>query len=359
MAASGALASAPSPDLALDLHTNDTGDAGIESHSSQPQKQAEAEVYTMAQLGYPERRAISPVGEALREEVFTKYHCSSGLAKGQLRGYTAECAPFVYDAWKHPKTLAIVSRIAGVDLVPVMDYEIGHINISVQSEEDKAEFLAAVAQKNSQDAGKNVSDSTWEGKDPIVDWHTDGYHYVCVVIFSDCEDMIERETELRRGNDEKIKVRSPQMVRLGSNPPETLHRTSSPSCPGNGRAITMVTSFRPRSPAIPDYTVLTTIRPISDLGEMHHQFAEYRFEILEARLREVNKYMRDRKRANRRFNPGFLKRFIHEQIEFLEHMDREIVEDDKVIKGVTGDSHLISEDLKLKQSKKRELAAAE
>ncbi|KAH1332483.1 hypothetical protein KXV22_000160 [Aspergillus fumigatus] len=165
----------------------------------------------MAQLGYPERRAISPVGEALREEVFTKYHCSSGLAKGQLRGYTAECAPFVYDAWKHPKTLAIVSRIAGVDLVPVMDYEIGHINISVQSEEDKAEFLAAVAQKNSQDAGKNVSDSTWEGKDPIVDWHTDGYHYVCVVIFSDCEDMIERETELRRGNDEKIKVRSPQM----------------------------------------------------------------------------------------------------------------------------------------------------
>jgi hypothetical protein len=118
----------------------------------------------------------------------------------------------VYDAWKHPKTLAIVSRIAGVDLVPVMDYEIGHINISVQSEEDKAEFLAAVAEKNSQEAGKNVSDSAWEGKDPIVDWHTDGYHYVCVVIFSDCEDMIERETELRRGNDEKIKVRSPQMV---------------------------------------------------------------------------------------------------------------------------------------------------
>ncbi|KAH1561912.1 hypothetical protein KXX16_005257 [Aspergillus fumigatus] len=363
MAASGALASAPSPDLALDLHTNDTGDAGIESHSSQPQKQAEAEF-----VEFDPAKHLSftpPSGSTLwhssdtqsvvlfllsAEEVFTKYHCSSGLAKGQLRGYTAECAPFVYDAWKHPKTLAIVSRIAGVDLVPVMDYEIGHINISVQSEEDKAEFLAAVAQKNSQDAGKNVSDSTWEGKDPIVDWHTDGYHYVCVVIFSDCEDMIERETELRRGNDEKIKVRSPQM---------TLHRTSSPSCPGNGRAITMVTSFRPRSPAIPDYTVLTTIRPISDLGEMHHQFAEYRFEILEARLREVNKYMRDRKRANRRFNPGFLKRFIHEQIEFLEHMDREIVEDDKVIKGVTGDSHLISEDLKLKQSKKRELAAAE
>ncbi|KAF4263417.1 hypothetical protein KXW98_008778 [Aspergillus fumigatus] len=225
-----------------------------------------------------------------------------------------------------------------------MDYEIGHINISVQSEEDKAEFLAAVAEKNSQEAGKNVSDSAWEGKDPIVDWHTDGYHYVCVVIFSDCEDMIERETELRRGNDEKIKVRSPQMgwaVILQRRYIE--HRAL--RALGMAERITMVTSFRPR--------------PISDLGEMYHQFAEYRFEILEARLRKVNKYMRDRKRANRRFNPGFLKRFIHEQIEFLEHTDREIVEDDKVIKGVTGDSHLISEDLKLKQSKKRELAAAE
>jgi hypothetical protein len=67
----------------------------------------------------------------------------------------------VYDAWKHPQTLALVSQIAGVDLVPVMDYEIGHINISVRSEEDEAKFLAAVAEKKSQEAGKNVSDSAW------------------------------------------------------------------------------------------------------------------------------------------------------------------------------------------------------
>ncbi|PKX93056.1 uncharacterized protein P174DRAFT_373107 [Aspergillus novofumigatus IBT 16806] len=393
MAASGALSSAPSTDLAFDLHTNNTGDAGLESHSSQPQKQAEAEfvefdpakhlnftppskVYTMAELGYPERRAISPVGvsepfpmfsaeaiqvmrkEALREEVFVKYHCSSDLAKGQLRGYAAECAPFVYDAWKHPQTLAIVSQIAGLDLVPVMDYEIGHINISVQSEEDKAKFLAAVAEKKSQEAGKNVSDSAWEDKDPIVDWHTDGYHFVCVVMLSDCEDMIGGETELRKGNGETIKIRGPQMgsaVILQGRYIE--HRAL--RALGMTERITMVTSFRPRSAAIPDHTVLTTIRPISDLGELYHQFAEYRFEILEDRLRGVNKYMRDRKRDNRRFNTAFLKQFIHEQIEFLEHMDREIVEDEKVIKGVTGDGHLISEDLKLKQSKKRELAAAE
>ncbi|GIJ82341.1 hypothetical protein Asppvi_000848 [Aspergillus pseudoviridinutans] len=393
MAASGTLPSAPSLDLAINLHTNDDGDAGIESHSSQPQKLAEAEfvefdpgrhlnfippskVYTMAELGYPERRGISPVGvsepfpmfsadavqimrkEAFGEKVFAKYHCSSDLAKGQLRGYAAECAPFVYDAWKHPQTLAIVSKIAGVDLIPVVDYEIGHINISLQSEEDKAKFLAAVAEKKSQDAGKSVSDGPWEDKDPIVDWHTDGYHFVCVVMLSDCKDMIGGETELRKGNGETIKIRGPKMgsaVILQGRYIE--HRAL--HAQGMTERITMVTSFRPRSPAIPDHTVLTTIRPISDLGELYHQFAEYRFEILEDRLRGVNKYMQDRKRANRRFNTGHLTQFIREQIEFLEHMDREIVEEDKVIKGVTGDSHLISEDLKLKHSNKRELSAAE
>jgi hypothetical protein len=281
----------------------------------------------------------------------------------------------VYDAWKHPQTLAIVSQVAGIDLVHVMDYEIGHINISVRSEENEAKFLAAVAEKKSQEAGKNVSDSAWEDKNPIVDWHTDGYHFVCVVMLSDCEDMTGGETELRKGNGETIKIRGPQMVsRLSRGVQYKFNQVRQGSAVilqgryiehralralGMTERITMVTSFRPRSPAIPDHTVLTTIRPISDLGELYHQFAEYRFEILEDRLREVNKYMRDRKRANRRFNTGFLKQFIHEQIEFLEHMDREIVEDDMVIKGVTGDSHLISEDLKLKQSKKCELAAAE
>ncbi|GFG03444.1 hypothetical protein IFM5058_01428 [Aspergillus udagawae] len=393
MAASPAFSSAPSLELAINLHTNDDGDAGIESHSSQPQKLAEAEfvefhpgrhlnftppskVYTMAELGYPERRGISPVGvsepfpmfsteaiqimrkEALGDEVFAKYHYSSDLAKGQLRGYAAECAPFVYDAWKHPQTLAIVSKIAGVDLVPVMDYETGHINISVQSEEDKVKFLAAVVETKSQDAGKSVPDGSWEDKDPIVDWHTDGYHFVCVVMLSDCKDMIGGETELRKGNGETIKIRGPKMgsaVILQGRYIEhrALHAL------GMTERITMVTSFRPRSPAIPDHTVLTTIRPISALGELYHQFAEYRFEILEDRLRGVNKYMQARKRSNPRFNTGYLKQFIREQIEFLEHMDREIVEDDKVIKGVTGDSHLISEDLKLKHSKKSELSAAQ
>lgn len=114
----------------------------------------------------------------------------------------------------------------------------------------------------------------------------------------------------------------------------------------------MVTSFRPRSSAVKDDTVLTTVRPISDLGELYHQFAEYRFEILEERFRDMNRLMRDRKRARRAFDTKGTKQFIREQIEFLEHMYKEMVDDDQVKKGSVDDSHLLSEDLKQRQKQR-------
>src|ERR1700731_1987420 len=42
-------------------------------------------------------------------------------------------AKFVAEGWKSQQILEIISRIAGIDLVPVIDYEIGHINISIPS----------------------------------------------------------------------------------------------------------------------------------------------------------------------------------------------------------------------------------
>jgi hypothetical protein len=123
--------------------------------------------------------------------------------------------------------------------------------------------------------------------------------------------------------------------------------------------ISMVTSFRPRSSLAKDDTVLTTVRPISDLSELYHQFAEYRFEILQDRFRQIEREIRDRKRARRRFNTIDVKQFIREQIEFLQHMDKEIVEDDKVQRGVIqDDTHLISEDLK-NRSRKRPCSTLE
>ena len=102
-----------------------------------------------------------------------------------------------------------------------------------------------------------------------------------------------------------------------------------------------------------DETVLTTVRPVSDLGELYLQFSEYRFEILQDRLRDMNRDMRDKKRAKRQFNTAGVKKFIREQIAFLEHMDKEMVDDDKVSRGMVDDSHLFSKELKEKYPRKR------
>ena len=122
-------------------------------------------------------------------------------------------APFVYDAWKNPETLAIVSQIAGVDLITEMDFEIGHVNISVKSEKQKAEELSAVIEMKAAAADEGIAGCPWEDDKPVVDWHTDSYPFVCVTMLSDCTDMIGGETALKTGNGEILKVRGPQMVR--------------------------------------------------------------------------------------------------------------------------------------------------
>lgn len=80
-------------------------------------------------------------------------------------------------------------------------------------------------------------------------------------------------------------------------------------------------------------------------------------EMLEERIRSQLKEARDARYAGRPFNTQKLKAFLAVQIEFLTHMNNEIVENDKVQKGVTDDSHLRSADLK-ERSRKRALATA-
>lgn len=253
-----------------------------------------------------------------------------------------------------------------------MDLEIGHVNLSMSSEEKKSKELAAAAEKREYEA----EGSQQEDERPIVDWHTDSYPFVCVTMLSDCTDMIGGETALRKGNGEVVKVRGPQMVSLKV----VLLAASGTDDGAQGSAvilqgryiehqalralgmterITMVTSFRPRSSATKDDTVLTTVRPVSELGDLYHRFAEYRFEMLQDRFQDANRFMRDQKRARRQFDTARLKNFIREQIDFLEHMDKEIVENDKVQKGVVDDSHLVSEELKQQWSQKCGRVAAQ
>ena len=214
--------------------------------------------------------------------------------------------------------LAIVSKIAGVDLVPCMDLEIGHINLS----------------------STTISDSPTneeEGK-PIVDWHTDAYPFVVVTMLSDCTNMVGGETVLRKGDGNTMKVRSPQMgysILLQGRYIEhkALRAFGSPE------RITSVTSFRPKDHRLPDDTVLTTVRPISDLDQLYGQYAEYRIEILKKRLEDQ---IREMKEAGGGVDVGKLKGFLKESVWFLVQMDRQIVEKEKVKFGSIDNSHLLA-----------------
>lgn len=105
-----------------------------------------------------------------------------------------------------------MSKIAGIDLVPAIDLEIAHINISVKSEEEKQDELQAVAERANYEADEGIGGCPWEDDKPIVGWHTDSYPFVCVVMLSDCTDMVGGETALRTGNGDIMKVRGPQMA---------------------------------------------------------------------------------------------------------------------------------------------------
>lgn len=97
-----------------------------------------------------------------------------------------------------------------------MDFEIAHMNVSIQTEKEKEVALAALAEKNARDADEGVSGCPWEDDHPIVDWHTDSYPFVCVLMLSDCTNMIGGETALRTGTGEIMRVRGPGMVCLHS-----------------------------------------------------------------------------------------------------------------------------------------------
>ncbi|KAI3328857.1 hypothetical protein HD806DRAFT_480924 [Xylariaceae sp. AK1471] len=314
-------------------------------------------VHTMKDLGFPESIGVSPIAvsepfplfaeeavmrmrqEILSPEVFKNCQYSSNLAHCYLRGFANKYTPFVYDVWKNPETLTIISKIAGIELVPAIDLEIAHINISVKSEGEKREELEAVAERSSYEADEGIAGCPWEDDKPIVDWHTDSYPFVCVTMLSDCTDMIGGETAIRTGNGDIMKVRGPQMgcavVLQGRYIEHQALRTL-----GATERITMVTSFRPRNPLVRDDTVLTTVRPISNINELYNQFAEYRLEMLEERIRLQLKEIRDLSAAGRRVPTKKLKDFFEDQEKFLAHMNREMVDDEAVTAGNIQQDHI-------------------
>jgi hypothetical protein len=72
---------------------------------------------------------------------------------------------------------------------------------------------------------------------------------------------------------------------------------------------------------------------------LYNQFSEYRLEILEERIRQQLKDLRDANSSGRRVATKKLKTFLGEQERFLAHMNKEMIDDEKVVMGLLPKGH--------------------
>ncbi|CRG87575.1 hypothetical protein PISL3812_04593 [Talaromyces islandicus] len=254
-----------------------------------------------------------------------------------LRGMAQRYTPFIQSFWNSSELLKIVSDIAGVDLVPAMNYEICHTNIQLGSEGldgvRATPIEPPMVTPVTNVKGKEGSIDEDAGYDnAIVKWHKDSHPFVCVVMLSDARNMEGGETVLMGGDGKTMKVRAPQMGSAVVLQGRYISHIALPVTNMPER-ITIVTSFRPRDPTLVDETTNANVRDESHLSELFYQWATYRLDVLAKRasiladtLRE--KYAENVKRTDNEGKPGMcrvetvcfeeMKAWAEDQIKYLQ-----------------------------------------
>ncbi|KAF2100569.1 hypothetical protein NA57DRAFT_54648 [Rhizodiscina lignyota] len=267
-----------------------------------------ATIHSLADLGLP-LSPLSPIGstdpfplltqeavEAHRREIFSKDvidNCLYVTRKGSctVRGMAPRYAPFINAFWKSKEVLEIVSRLAGVELVPVLDHEICHTNVQLGPEGvEGVKRTPIVPPVSTPEAIKEMDEwnerqkveSPAEADNPnkvVVPWHRDSHPFVCVVMLSDTRHMTGGETELMRGDGTTVKVRSPQyggaVVLQGRHVSHLAHPAKNMP-----ERITVVTAFRPKDPRLFDDSSHMNVRKQSRLPELFYQWTQYRLKLL-------------------------------------------------------------------------------
>ncbi|WPK22977.1 hypothetical protein PUMCH_000200 [Australozyma saopauloensis] len=266
---------------------------------------------TMEELKLTNAKQISPIGvtdafplfteeaidimklEVLRKLTFLEHARYSNSSTSGLdcmvRGYVKDnekiINPFIYDAWTHPKTMELVSLMAGVDLEIVMDYEIAHVNLGVCDEGTAEEQRMA----HEQTKREKVFAGEEDGSDipAIVGWHHDSYPFVCVLMLSDTSEMIGGETYLRTGDNKITKVSGPTKGAAAMLQGRLISHLA-PKPVGASERITMVTSYRPKDPECHEGSVLSTVKPEIEYGSIYNSFyrqwVQYRADLVKKRL---------------------------------------------------------------------------
>lgn len=229
-----------------------------------------------------------------------------------IRGYAKNGdqidAPFTYQAWTHPRTTELLNKMAGVDLVIAMDYEIGHVNIGVK---DAEEANKEIVRQRRQAALKG--DTKGDDIPAIVGWHKDAYPFVCVLMLSDTTNMIGGETSLRMGGDNAGKVSVVPGPKRGyaTMLQGGLIEHIAPSPVGVSERITMVTSYRAKDPLKKDISQLGTVKPEVNFGSRYNDFypqwIDYRSHVMQKRLEHLKQNCKNNGKFDKEFCNQFLK----------------------------------------------------
>lgn len=256
--------------------------------------------------------------EVLDPETLEKFCYSDDNTAMSMRGFAAERAPFTFDAWKHPRTMEILSEVAGIDLTVHIDYELGHVNFGIKS----GKPLTAV-----QAPGESIEKSLTIESNEVIGWHKDSYPFSATLMLSDSTDMAGGElvVQLESGKLHKLQPAQTGCVVLiqGRHLLHTGLRAHGPHV-----RMTMVTPLWPSSSFVRDDSFLTYVRAISDTSRLYSQYAEYRLKMLADRLQEQRRAIREQQQT--RLDTLALKAFITEQISFLQQTNAELLEEDQI-----------------------------
>lgn len=250
--------------------------------------------------------------EVFSDEVLRDCQYSSSFVKNMVRGMGPGRAPFTYSAWNSPELVSAVSQVAGIDLIPSIDFEIATINISVNDE--------TVPVYN------NQKEEPLEDRLSAFAWHYDSFPFVCIIMLSDCEGMVGGETALRMPSGKTMKVRGPAMGTAVVMQGRYIEHQALKAMGGRER-ISMVTCFRPKSPHVRDETVLTGVRGISQKSELYRQYTEYRLNLLQDRIASKVKSEAMREKYNKPFGIKETREWLQEQNDYIQAMLNEITED--------------------------------
>ncbi|KAK5941771.1 hypothetical protein PMZ80_005722 [Knufia obscura] len=257
-------------------------------------------------------------GEVFSQTILDKHQYQSSFASNMIRGHCPEDAPFIWDAWNDPHVLDIISKIAGIDLVPAWPFDTANINISVNTETDNVEITSTPQQDN----GKPKEEEEMSA----FGWHYDSVPFVCVTMLSDCTNMVGGETMIRTGRGEHMKMRGPTMGTAVIMQGRYIEHQALKAIGGGKERISMVTSLRPRSCLAKDEVVLTGVRGISYVPELYFQYAEYRLQALKERVRHQLRVLRRRHDARRDFDTLEARVWLEEQRGYIDAMLAELVE---------------------------------